>query len=84
MALAQTSACSALPLPEVDSGKIVVDFIAENNGQGAIVGNPYEFLNAAKRSLGMHLCQSSSFIGVSCNVSQNIAQFNSHKPQNGS
>ena len=68
---AQASNCSALPLPEVDTSKIIVDFMAEG-GQG-IVGNQFEFLAAAKRSLGMHLCQSSSFIGVSCNVSKNMA-----------
>ena len=82
MAAAQASDSSALPLAEVDTSKIVVDFMAES-GQG-IVGNQFEFLAAAKRSLGMHLCQSSSFIGVSCNVSQNIAQYFSGQLNQGS
>ena len=62
---------SSLPMSEVDSNAIAVEFIADNQ-----VSRQYEFISAMKRSLAITLCQCSSFIAISCQVTQSIQQFN--------
>ena len=62
--------CS-LPMDQVDSNHIQVEFIADR-----VIQRQFEFISALKRSMAMSLCQCSSYISLASQVKQNIAQFN--------